>query len=75
MKNVSFSPSSSIATVDGEYRGTTMTFSDGGVMCWYAGTSTLEIIEVTESILRVRIEEDDTNAWYCTYTNVKPEQK
>lgn len=75
VKNVSFSPSSSIATIDGEYRGTTMTFSDGGVMCWYVGTSTLEIIEVSESILRVRIEEDDTNAWYCLFTNEKPEQK
>lgn len=75
VKNVSFSPSSSIATIDGQYRGTTMTFSDGGVMCWYVGTSTLEIIEVTESFLRVRIEEDDTNAWYCIFTNEKPEQK
>jgi len=75
VKDVSFSSSESIATIDGEYRGTTMTFSDGGVMCWYVGTSTLEIIDVTESVLRVRIEEDGDNAWYCTYTNVKPEQK
>ncbi len=74
VKNVSFSPSSSIATEDGGYRGTTMTFSDGGFMCWYVGTSTHEIIEVTENILKVRIEEKGTRAWYCTFTNVKPVQ-
>jgi hypothetical protein len=75
VKNVSFSPSSSIATEDGGYRGTTMTFSDGGFMCWYVGNSTHEIIEVTENILRVRIEERGTaNAWYCTFTTTKPVQ-
>lgn len=72
VKNVIFSPSSSIATVDGAYRGTTMTFSDGGFMCWYVGTSELEIIELTDNILRVRIEENNTNAWYCTFTTSNP---
>lgn len=74
VKNVSFSPASSIATVDGGYRGTSMSFSDGGVMCWYVGVSTYEIIEVTENILRVRIEEDATYAWYQTFTTEKPVQ-
>jgi hypothetical protein len=74
VKNVSFSPASSIATVDGGYRGTSMSFSDGGAMCWYVGVSTYEIIEVTENILRVRIEEDATFAWYHTFTTEKPVQ-
>lgn len=73
VKNVSFSPSSSIATVDGGYRGTTMSFSDGGFMCWYVGTSEYEIIEITENILKVRVEEDETFAWYHVFTTVKPE--
>jgi len=75
VKNVSFSPSASIATVDGGYRGTTMTFSDGGFMCWYVGISKLEIIELTNSILKVRIEEDGTNAWYCTFTTTNPNEQ
>lgn len=74
VKNVSFIPSSSIATVDGGYRGTTMSFSDGGFMCWYVGTSTFEIIQVTDNVLKVRVEEDGTNAWYCNFTTVRPVQ-
>jgi len=72
VKNVSFSPSSSIATEAGGYRGTTMSFSDGGFMCWWVGKSTYEIIEVTNNLLKVRVEEDGTYAWYHTFTNVKP---
>jgi hypothetical protein len=74
VKNVSFSPSNSIATIPGGYRGTTMSFSDGGIMCWYVGTSVFEIIQVTENILKLRVEEDGTYAWYETFTTVKPEQ-
>ncbi|PTN09010.1 family 16 glycosylhydrolase [Mangrovibacterium marinum] len=74
VKNVSFSPSSSIATVDGGYRGTTMTFSDGGFMCWYVGTSVHEIIQLTDDILKVRIEGTGANAWYCTFTTTNPNE-
>lgn len=74
VKNVSFSPSSSIATVDGGYRGTTMSFSDGGLMGWWVGTSEYEIIQVTDNILMVRVQEDETFAWYHTFTTVRPEQ-
>lgn len=74
VKNVSLSPSSSIATIDGGYRGTTMTFSDGGFMCWYVGSSIFEIIEVTESILKVRVEESPDFAWYCYFQTEKPVQ-
>jgi len=73
VKNVSFSPSSSKASIDGEYRGTTMSFSDGGFMCWWVGASEYDIIEITENLLRVRIKEDNTYAWYHTFTTEKPE--
>jgi hypothetical protein len=77
VKSVSFSPSASIATIDGGYRGTTMNFSNGGYMGFYAGSSEYEIIEVTENILKVRVVQVNTPlfAWYHTFTNVKPEQK
>jgi len=76
VKDVVLSPSSSIATVDGDYRGTTMTYSDGGFMGFYAGTSEYEIIEVTESTLKVRLVQanEPLYAWYHIFTNVKPEQ-
>ena len=76
VKTVTFSPSASIATIDGDYRGTTMTFSDGGFMGFYAGTSKYEIIEITENILRVRMVQTNNTefAWYHTFTNVKPAQ-
>jgi len=75
VKNVSFSPSSSPAAIDGGYRGTTFNLSNNGFMCWWVGTSEYDIIEVTDNILKVRIKEDETQAWYHTFTTVKPEQK
>lgn len=73
VKNVSLAPSSSLAAEAGQYRGTTMAFGDDGFMCWWVGKSEYDIIEVTDNILRVRIMEDDTYAWYHTFTSVKPE--
>lgn len=73
VKNISLSPSSSLAAEVGQYRGTTMTFSNEGFMCWWVGASEYDIIEVTENILRVRIKEDDTFAWYHTFTSIKPQ--
>ncbi len=75
IKNVMFSPSTSKAAIDGEYRGTTMSFTDGGFMCWWVGTSEYDIIEITDNLLRVRIKEDDVNAWYHTFTSEKPIQE
>lgn len=74
VKNVFFSPSASIATIDGAYRGTTLNFSDGGFMGFYAGSSEYEIIEITENILRVRVVQANNPefAWYHIFTNVKP---
>jgi len=73
VKNVSFGPASSIATIPGGYRGTTMNFSDGGFLGWYVGVSQCEIILVTENLLKVRVEEDGTFAWYFTFVTVKPD--
>jgi hypothetical protein len=77
VKNVFYSPSSSIATVDGGYRGTTMSFTNGGFMGFYAGSSTYEIMEVTDNLLTVRMVQanEPLFAWYHIFTNVKPEQK
>jgi hypothetical protein len=73
VKNVSLSPSSSIATMDGEYRGTTLNFSNGGFMSWYVENSTFEIIAITETTLKVRVEEGP-RAWYCNFQTEKPVQ-
>jgi hypothetical protein len=75
VKNVTFAPSTSRASIDGGYRGTTMTIGDDGFMCWWVGQSEYDIIEVSENILKVRIKEDEIQAWYHIFTNVKPEQK
>jgi len=75
VKNVSFSPSASIATEDGGYRGTTMNLSDGGFMGFYAGSGEYEIIEISENILKVRMvqQNEPQFAWYHTFTPVKPQ--
>lgn len=73
VKNISFSPSTSKAALEGGYRGTTMSISDGGFMSWWVGKSEYDIIELSDNVLKVRIKEDDTFAWYHTFTDVKPE--
>lgn len=75
VKNVFFSPSSSVATIDGGYRGTSFSLSDNGFMNWWVGVSEYEIIKITDNILQVRIQEDATYAWYQTFTTVKPVQE
>jgi len=74
IKNATFSPSNSIATIDGEYRGTTINFSDGGFMGFYAGSSEYEIMQVTDNLLTVRMVQANNPlfAWYHIFTNVKP---
>ncbi len=74
VKNVSLTPSSSIATEDGqdpEYRGTTINFSDEGFMSWYVGSSTFEIITITNSTLSVRVTQPGF-AWYCNFQTQDP---
>ena len=74
VKNVSLSPSTSNATIDGEYRGTTISFSDGGFMSWYVGVSTIEIIEITDNTMFVRMTDASNSdlAWYCKYQTDNP---
>lgn len=74
MKTVTLIPSSSIATVDGGYRGTTINISDGGFMSWYVGVSKLEIIKVSDNALFVRMTDSSNpgNAWYCKYQTDNP---
>ena len=74
VKTVTFAPSSTMAAADGGYRGTAFTLSDNGTMCWWVGKSTYDIISITESELKVRIEQDGTFAWYHTFVSEKPVQ-
>jgi len=75
VKTVTFSPSSSNASLAADnYRGTTMTLSDNGCMCWWVGRSEYDIIDITETTLTVRIYEDETNTWYHTFVSEKPVQ-
>lgn len=74
VKTVTFTPSSTLAAAAGGYRGTAFSLSENGTMCWWVGTSTYDIISITESELKVRIEEDETYAWYHTFVSEKPVQ-
>ncbi len=73
-KNVTFAPSSTQASIDGGYRGTAFSLSDNGTMCWWVGKSTYDIIEITDTQMRVRIEQDGEYAWYHTFVSTKPVQ-
>jgi hypothetical protein len=79
-KQVSFGPSTSKAALEGSYnnepyRGTTFDISDGGFMGWFVGSSTYDIISVSDDELVVRIiEAGDGFAWYHKFTSTKPTQ-
>lgn len=74
-KTVSLSPSTSLVAPENK-RGTVMNFSDGGFMGYYIGTSTYEIMSITDTKMVVRAVMGGNNAlaWYHTFTNVKPVQ-
>lgn len=78
VKNVSFFPSGSKAALEGSYNGepyrqTSFEISDGGFMGWFVGTSTYDIIYITETEMRVRfIEEGDDYAWYALFQTQDP---
>ncbi|MEI6865709.1 glycoside hydrolase family 16 protein [Flavicella sp.] len=78
VKNVYFAPSSSKAGTEGsynevDYRGTEITIADGGTLGWFVGSSTYDIISITDDKLIVRIiEVGGSNAWYQTFTSTKP---
>lgn len=78
VKNVSFSPSTSKAALEGSYnnnpyRQTTFEIADGGFMGWFVGSGTYDIISIsnTELIVRV-IEQGGGFAWYHKFTSTKP---
>ncbi len=78
VKNVSFFPSSSKAAKEGKYnnkpyRGTAFEISDNGMMGWWVGASTYDIISVTNTTLIVRIMQPNSQyAWYHIFTSSKP---
>jgi len=76
VKNVSLGPSSSNATIDGAFRGTTINIGDGGFMGFYVGSSKYEIVSINENILKVRVESvgQTDHAWYHTFSDTKPIQ-
>jgi beta-glucanase (GH16 family) len=80
VKQVSFGPSTSKAAIEGSYnnelyRGTTFDISDGGFMGWFVGSSTYDIIAVSDNELIVRIiQAGDGFAWYHKFTSTKPTQ-
>lgn len=83
VKNVTFAPSSSKAALEGSYddvpyRQTTFEISDGGFMGWFAGSSTYDIISITDDEMIVRVIEDPASgsgaAWYHRFTSIKPEK-
>ena len=83
VKNVTFAPSSSKAALEGTYddvpyRKTSFEISDGGFMGWFVGSSTYDIISISDDEMIVRIIEDAASgsgaAWYHKFTSTKPVQ-
>ncbi len=81
VKNISFSPSTSKAAVEGSYneepyRGTSFEISDEGFMGWLVGTSKYDIISISDDELIVRIiQKGNGFAWYHKFTSTKPSQQ
>ena len=80
LKQVSFGPSTSKAAIEGsydneDYRRTSFEISDNGFMGWLVGSSTYDIISISNDELFVRIiEAGDGFAWYHRFTSTKPSQ-
>ena len=78
VKKVTFLPSSSKAALEGSYneepyRQTTFEISEGGFLGWFVGSSTYDIISISEDELFVRIiQAGDGFAWYQRLTSTKP---
>lgn len=72
-KIVTLSPSGSVVAPENS-RKVDMTFSDGGFMGYYIGTSTYEIMEITNTKLVVRavMGNDAGLAWYHTFSTTPP---
>lgn len=80
VKQVSFLPSTSKAATLGKYdgkpyRGTAFELSDGGMLGWWVGSSTYDIISLTDNLLIVRVMQPNSQyAWYHIFTTNKPSQ-
>lgn len=77
-QSVQLSPSESFVVgngVPGQTRGTNLNFTDGGFMSYYIGSTTYEIISITENRLVVRSVQGDNAglAWYHTFSSTRPE--
>lgn len=73
VKTVSLSPSTSGLPED-KTTGTVINISDGGFMSYYIGSSSYEILEITEDFLYVRaiMGNDPALAWYLKFTTTPP---
>ncbi|RKR12385.1 glycosyl hydrolase family 16 [Maribacter vaceletii] len=69
IKNVSIGPSDGTVP-EAETRGTQMTFSDGGFMGYYVGSSSYEILKLTDDSLHVRTYDalNPDLAWYHIFS-------
>ena len=77
-KTVTLSKSDSFITKNPDSatqtRGTTMNFADGGFMGYYVGTSSYEILSITDNRMVVRVIQSGNPflAWYHTFTTTAP---
>lgn len=73
IKTVTLGPSGSVVPAD-KKRGTEMNFSDGGFMGYYIGTSTYEILKITDTEMQVRavMGGNPALAWYHIFTTTDP---
>ena len=72
-KTVTLGPSSSLVPAD-KKRGTALTFSDGGFMGYYIGTSSYEILSITDTEMHIRavMGGNPALAWYHIFTTQDP---
>ncbi len=69
-KFVNLAPATNTVYPDGATTGTQMLIADGGFMSYYIGSSTYEIVEITEDYMMVRslMGNDESLAWYVKFT-------
>lgn len=74
-KIVTLSPSASLVAPEFT-TGTSMTISNNGHLGYYIGTSTYEILSITDTqmVVRAIMGNNNTLAWYHTFTTIQPTQ-
>jgi len=79
-KVVTLSPSESFVTLNPDHltqtRGTMMNFTDGGFMGYFVGSSSYEILSITDNRMVVRVIQSGNPflAWYHIFTTTSPNQ-